>query len=803
MIDQVELIKRYRKHNLLGVDKVVLSPKFEDAWKSFEVVDFGKESSEKYQGYFLEWIPNVYLLLNEFNKRKYTVFNDNHKQVTSIFELELGVCGVQGIETASPDIYAVSNDSVLLGSCKRDKSGTGALQIRDLVTFKVPSKFSEFKREYMGVSMKKNFKSAKDVDFCIGRESIKDMYECIVKQLNGVGNSIRKLNKKIIKKKKKYEIEPKDAIQKYLMAKIISKIKQYKDVYLDIVMRTGKSYLFAMTVLDIMSGKKRGDRIISVLISHYPTNTFSEFREMFSGSSQFNSFIKLFSDEKKDFTYANIQSALKTKDNVIIVVSAQKLKSDEKLLNLLGKYDIDALGFDEVHNGGNSIAMNDVMDQLNYKTGLFMSGTMDGYLDQKYVYREQVIKWTYFDQRLCIEDGYNKKLDEFTNSLDDIYGDMKKRAPLEFPKLNLRYWDTDQFARLQLEITDSESDESTWKKIYNDQGLLRGVLIESLAGQHISLFGKKKREHSPIKAVGESKMLPMFVPDTTCAKKAKSGIVSLKKEIRDLYESKGLPREKSTGGVLEREVVVCDSTKDNDSIQTFIDNTKDDGKLYIVILVGQGITGISYEDSPVAIIARDISSWTLFQQMIFRVMTPMSWEVERMVFVLSSGQIFSDNMYKFMRSNIGSNNKMEKKFYDCISIYADDESIEMDYRAMCDLQMKSFEGVSSLVSSIASAMDINFGEEFAISLSSNKKTIIGKPSKGKTAKNTNKSGGSSLTEEEKQEKKREKQEKQRRKDFAVLLGKLSAEGIDIVNLNEKSFNKLVVDYYETTLKLTK
>lgn len=593
-----------------------------------DVVSFGDNWMDEYnlisdtiqQGYALEWFINAYCMFLPFNGVEYRVVDSELQEVISVSDIDLGKRGKDAVH--QPDAVLSNNSVYTLVSCKRDKVGHRGLDGSNLAEFNNKVLGGRKDTKYMGVSSDlaymANKKKKGDFSIFIDHSVLKNMWTDFVKEVRSCGNSFKTLEKR----KKKTLIE-RDAVQKYLKDECVEKYNYTNKVWLNAIMRSGKSYIFALIACHFSAGR-------IIIMSHFPTDTFAQWKEIFAKSNQYSDYDLFMADE------VDVDTVKKSK-RYVIVCSAQRIKTSPEWNKFVKNTRFDFAGYDEVHYGYTSDLMTDIMDNMKVDKWLMMSGTIDVLISNGLVNANDVVEWTYMDTQMC-KKGFNPKLDKYKTATDNIFADFVEKT---YPTLNIAHLEPNRLLLGKLIGNDALDDVQSWDKIYRKPAVLKAYVRLMLGDSTIQTKEEKKvlgKMVSAIDMAAGHKFILWFCP-------GKNEMKTLQDVIENIQE------ENPGSSISSRIVKKFNSDNEDGKFKDTIKLLENDDKEYIILLCGQGTTGISYKDAPVEIIGRDCSSITLWLQMIFRVMTAMPVACDRWVYDLSFGHIFVDNVSGFIRSN--------------------------------------------------------------------------------------------------------------------------------------------------------
>jgi hypothetical protein len=592
------------------VNNIVFNPDLEIEWQSF---------NQQEKGYAIEFIINAYHMFFPNDGKIYEVLDDRLQTVKSVNNIPLGKRGAIGISSPDAILKEQNTKNYILVSCKHNKVGHGGGEAAKLTEFnaKVLGNLSTVRLAL--ASANKNVKQSGDFRDIFNFEDIKRMWRDLCIELANNNNSFKNLERRNRK-----PIIPKDAVQKYLMEEIRDRFNTSDTVWLNAIMRSGKSYLFALTAYEFNANKV-------VLISHFPTDTFSQWREIFATALQYENHDLFLADE---ITPEDVRNS----EKYVLVCSAQRVKMSAEWTLLFKETEFDFIGYDEVHYGYASDTMQEVMKDMKARRWLLMSGTIDILKSRGLVDMNNVIEWTYMDTQMC-KAGYNPKIDKFKTETYDPY---IKFTEAEYPTLNINHLEPDRFKVNALAELDNDEVIQSWDKIYRKPAVLMEY-VKVLFGGHMIMSNKALKNtmgnmRTPADIAAGHKMIAWFCPNVEAQKTLKTVLEKFQKEHPDA-ECSG------------RLIKVFNAENEDGRFKDELLSMENDDNKYILILCGQGTTGVTFKDMPVVIIGKDTGAITTYLQTIFRVMSPMQYECERHVFDLSFGHTFVDNIAGLINNN--------------------------------------------------------------------------------------------------------------------------------------------------------
>ena len=618
-LDLLGVIRAIRKG--MRVDKV----KFSD-WET----EYNKIKDTKEQGYAIEWLCNAYLMFIQHEGECWTVLEDNGDEIFSASNINLGKRGGVGYGGHSPDIIARNGDKWLIGSCKRNKTSWQGMDGDKLKAWVINNVSSKNNIQYLAVTNKSNIthnSSWGEFETIWGGEDFTKMWDKLCSELKKEKWSLLNLEKRSMK-----PLYPRDAVQEYLLDQVMNSLTKLGcESWLHAVMRTGKSYIFAMAAAKTNSKK-------IVLISHFPTDTFRQWKNIFASALQFQDY-DLFMSDVSDL------KQIKNSKKYVLICSAQKIKSNDEWFKFMSNEKFDMFGYDEVHYGYESERTQAILDGTNSKSWLYMSGTMDVLKANNRIDPLLITEWTYLDVQLC-KNGKNEKLNKYENRNKNIYSDFTEAV---YPTMNLAHICPDRVLRNKLTELGNSEYEQTWEKIYKKPAILK-EWVRILLGGGLILSKKEKEMYmgnlrTPVDVAQKHKFMLWFCPNTDAQR-------TLKNVIQEFIEENPLAL------IAKRKIHIFNGDNEDGKFSREIPKLMRDDDQHLLILCGQGTTGITFEDTPVCIIGRDIGSITTYQQTIFRVMSSSNVAFERWVYDLSFGHIFVENV----KGLVDSNRCQEKDF---------------------------------------------------------------------------------------------------------------------------------------------
>lgn len=592
--------------------------------------ELNKLPNDIVRGWAIEFVIACYFMCI----LKYKLFDCNLKHINGILKIRTGIKG-------KADIIFHNNKGWRVGSCKLSKTGEAGLEYDGLKAF-VDGNPQLSPCEYFGAVYLNAKLSKTKFKKIFNKKDIDDMWEELYYFFERHNFSFQEINEELLSKKE--VLMEKFPHQKYLLNQILDKFEIFDDVYLNAIMRSGKSYIAGLVISYLKCNKV-------LFISHYPTNTFDEIVKIYNNYEQFDKHkvielkdgvIKL--DEKGN-KYIEIEN------KTIIISSAQFLKCNPDVLK---DVDFDLIIIDEAHTGFDAPVFSDVLKNLKSENTkrLYMSGTMENIKLFGNVDPEQIVEWTYQD----VQDAKKSKCDklkeyDYIGSYNNCNSPMLKIMNLS-PEVGLRN---------NLKKFDLEETEQTWTKIYNIKDVLKQIvkelLLDGFEKKNYGIENKylpETKGFSIINNVGQ--MFAWFCPDTNAQDKLKEVIEEIQKEY---------PKSKLNGFKVEL------FNSDNGDFRTSIKKLEEPKykNKTLLILCGQGTVGITYKDLPLVIIGRDIGSVDLYLQIAFRVMSPMDVVKDRYVIDLSFGHKFVYNILGLIR-NLNRRDELNKAkmFFDNVMV---------------------------------------------------------------------------------------------------------------------------------------
>lgn len=617
------------------IDNIYLSPSFEH---ELNQLSFSK------QGQSYELIVKIYLMYftyqgNRFNLRKYKA---PYTSINRISDIESG----RGNEELSRPDFILFNETTktfTLGQAKLNKCGKKSMDCEAIESYQnkvlgnLPIEIMLCSTDLSNMKLKNKV----PVSYYIERGQVEYMYETLVRYLKDNNNTFKKLEDE-----KRHYITIKDPIQHYLIEEIKKIYRVYErdgKVYLHAIMRTGKSYIFA-----ILASYYGSNKII--VITHYPTDTFDQFKDIIETSIQYK-------DHKVFLSSVSDLHDIKKCDKYVLIVSAQKIKINVKWKEFFATEKFDFVAFDEVHYGLTSPETVKILNNLDSKKYLYMSGTMEILKSNGKITPELLVEWSYIDTQLCKTDQ-NSKIKQYMS----LYNFTKdKFSENLYPKLNIARVKLDR-AKRQL-LKNKENHESPMRELYFDEVALEQLLLYLFGSKFdISLnerFQLLGNIPLPLTVIKEKAMLAWYCPNKKCQDKLQKAIVSF---INKYPESR-----LSKAGYIPK-VFNCNPKNEDGKLNKEIKILEQDGNNYILILCSQGTTGITYAKLPVVIIGADIKSVTKYLQVSFRTMSPMEEEYERWVYDLSIGHQFINNIEAVLQNMDPTRTYTRKQLFEFVNI---------------------------------------------------------------------------------------------------------------------------------------
>jgi len=613
------------------------------------------------KGYAFEFVVNSYFMFFPYNGNNYTLLDSSLNEINSVSNIDIGKRGTSGYGGHAVDFVAQNqtDKSYLVGSSKYDESGWDGMDGNSLMSW-VNNHISGSKNELVAItSNTDNLKNVKEFSHLINLETLCGFWKDLCDKLDQNGNSFKALENN----KKKY-LSPRDAVQRMIIDESRKILANANDCWWNVVPRTGKLYMSAMIAKDY-------DKVC--FTTHFPTDTLQSIISAFQSARDYS--------DHKIFTGDTDIAEIKKAGKYVLIVSAQKLKESDKVRKFVKNTKFDFFIYDEVHHGFEADVMQELMNDINSSKFLFMSGTMDivkanGY---KYINRFDIknntINWSYLDTQIC-KTGNHPRLKPYENG-SNIYSDFTEA---KYPKLNIVHLSPNKVLRDRLKDIGATEEEQTWEKIYNNSAMLkeyiRILLGGSLSAKDKKLIGNTIMPHT---VAYDRKFIAWYCPDTKSQKLLKEACEELKNEGR-MFD--------------EREILCFNSTDDSDGVlNEELNKLNSDDKNYLLIFCGQGTTGITFKNMPVAIIGRDINSYTLWCQTVFRVMTASDGVAyDRYVYDLSFGHTFVDNITNMIKNNITDKSSLEqmKEFFNCVKIT--DGFSSFSYETFEELRTEVYKG---------------------------------------------------------------------------------------------------------------
>lgn len=661
-----EVVKAIQDKRTLG--KVRFNPNLEAEWASF--VD---DDNNQQKGSAIELIVFLYHKFCAYAGDEHWIplMEGSLQPIDNIGDVRLAIRGSDAI--SSPDAILRCGDRYKLVSCKWNKHtfnlGEGA-KLESFANARLKGKnvcYSLASWSNTLVTGNTN-QVSKNLGLFRGnvfdRSKLARMWSdiCIFMQKND--NSFAN-----IQNSNRVEYGPKDEIQRWILNECESKLREHNTIALNAIMRTGKSVICALLAAR-MAEHSSVHRVI--FVSHFPTDTFGELKSMFTKATQFIGYDIICST---DYKTAALIEKLSTSKKYILILSAAKGKTSSALQAYLSSVKFHFGIYDEAHYGSTAPGFLELKETIVADYTLYMSGTLDNFIvNNTELNHDAVVEWTYLDNMRC-KRGFNIKLGK-SSAANPFYLPMKDEG--KYPTLNIHHMNPDLEVTGKLASLENEDFASTWPKIYANPGLLYKYVELILGDATINHRDALTKAYGNIPPAvnGYPKMIVWFCPDTASQ-------VQLEATANAFY---------AANPGLKRRVRRFDSSNETGKFKDEILRIENDpDNLYLLILCGQGTTGITYKDLPVVIIGMDCDSITKWLQICFRCMTGGKKQ-RRVVYDLSTGHTFANNIHGFVAANTRNLEgkdlvKCQKEMLACVKITDgsfgtwDLEKLQTEYRA--------------------------------------------------------------------------------------------------------------------------
>jgi len=656
------------------------------------IEDLGPGSKEI--GYIIEIIRNFYEFI--FNK-EYDIITPKGKKIFSLDEISIGKRGDK--YQHQPDIICRKDEEYILESCKNGAKTWNEFE---------GAKLGEYSRNYLPEDS--------DIKYVVSGLSIKDnsikdnrIYKSIGKQglyfqWNQIVQCIRSKKWKNIFSSEKSEMVPRDILQAMLIDEIIDVLNINSEVYMHILQRTGKSYIIAMVAM-----MKKLDKI--VIITHYPTDTFDQFLNIFGNYSNFNDY-KIICSYDKNFNKIDLSKL----EKYVCIVSAQKIKQmySKDNGNGLSKFfgnDIDLIAYDEVQYGINTDTMKKIVKLIKSKYTAYMSGTMEelksivGFIDSR-----SLVEWTLMDLSLA-KQGRNQRINYALDKYPTYNRNIFKNKKI-FPDCEYNYCGFNYQRRKILEKYNNSEIEPTMDKIYSSPNNLKSYLSQFLIDNKNQIPGDFDEP------------LIMFVcPSIEKSKLLRDALEDLQKDQKAI--DMRLPW-------VEYNIEILNSSEE-EKFNSKIQKIENSNKKTIIIVVGQGIVGRTYKGLHSIVIIHDIESYTKYSQLIARCWSEYSEDITRRVFDLGLNESFIFHMKNLSDGNKNNYSDEEKR-----SMYRNDISVlihgkKLNYEDIAsEISKISNKGINYLINSIVKNIKITENMYINTKLKFNSEEKISKHPEGGT-----------------------------------------------------------------------
>lgn len=729
-----------------------------DIRKNFDS-EMRRQKNDSSRGEMLEIIGKFHTLYFDAD---YDLYDLNLIPIYSIMQFDIGIGGKHGagmhavdhIKRPSKFRGVPGNIGWVFGSMKLSNSGWNDMEgakLKDRAEniFSKNVQYDAYTGSEVDSPLGKHWNGFTDVH---DRSWFRDVYSWIYDLLSEYDFNIADMESVMVNK---IQLTPLNSSQDWIIHKTLRTLQIHDNVAIHAVPRVGKTFIFGMLAEKLRSR-------VTVNLSMFPTNTFGQWKAMVNVSKYFAD-AKVFSTDDRDFDLKRLDVSLKNGDKVFINLALQS--ANDKVLKVLSKYNIDIIGFDEYHHGGQTDRTKNILNTLKSTKTIYLSGTLDELISKGILDRNAIVEWTDLDNYM-MKRRDNQKMNELRTWFPkkyrnaDMYGDDYTEK--SHPTMNLYWLDRDDALANILDDQGIGDHESTLRKIFGREDrtfnmvhlLLGGPLHPHALDEDI--FGERGTEGrmpTPYDALmNGAYFAAVFLADRNEQKNFVRACNIFKKTVVD-------KRGKHRGVMSEFEAIMFNSENEmidedgnvikGESLDSKLPLMIASGKKYILVFVGQGTTGVTIPDCAAVIIGRNVDSFKLWKQICFRVMTGSHRVLKRHVFDLSSGKVFVDNISKMMDNQRASVNQAAEDdrrilMDECINVH--DRFGRIDYNGLMRLIRETWNGN---VEKIASKIDNDFSSYSLVDIPSGytfqktdgtrakaKEIVIGQKSKGKSFKPT-------------------------------------------------------------------
>src|ERR1035437_2387108 len=362
-----------------------------------EIRYYLSELSPKQSGDVKELIPSLYFLIGgEYDGSVWELLDRNRRTIYNFGDIRFGAGQRGTYNERQADLFCRSKSNknkVILGTSKNDKKGGQQLGIDALKVIK-NEQLKGFDVKLVAITEKDSVNKTEFNDFwTIENGKLITMFGVFLYRVAEAGYDLKK-----IESSKKSEHCSRDAVQAYLLDQILQNWKKgTNNLYLDFIMRTGKSHIALLAAL------KMGFKKILIL-NPCPSSVNNQWGDIPKEYKEYSNYDVYVSSD-----VGNSTIKFDDKDNLIVVISNQKVKRAKTIENELCvnnfpdllSTDWDLVIYDEVHRDRYTIKSSKAFSNIKSKYSLELSGTMEELRLRGIVDDAQCIRWGYFDNQKC------------------------------------------------------------------------------------------------------------------------------------------------------------------------------------------------------------------------------------------------------------------------------------------------------------------------------------------------------------------------------------------------------------------